>query len=87
MSWKQHDLAKDHGHFSACHSRWIERRRYWEERSAEDEDSALRQCGGCRFYVELVGAFHYDWGVCTNPNSAFDGRAMFEHDGCEAFAA
>lgn len=24
-----------------------------------------------------------DWGACTNDRSVFDGRVMFEHDGCE----
>jgi hypothetical protein len=24
-----------------------------------------------------------DWGGCTNERSVFDGRVMFEHDGCE----
>jgi hypothetical protein len=45
------------------------------------------QCLHCRFYVPLDGPLGEDYGACTNAVSPFDGRVMFEHDGCEAFDA
>ncbi len=40
------------------------------------------QCGDCRFFVPLDGAFIEDWGLCSNPAAAKDGTLVFEHDGC-----
>lgn len=70
--------------------------RHWAEvlRSNRDtgdptyrEEWYLEQCGGCRHWVPLGGALGEDWGACSNPASPFDGRVMFEHDGCEWFEA
>jgi hypothetical protein len=36
-------------------------------------------------YLRLLGQIGEDWGVCTNEHSPFERRAMFEHDGCQAF--
>ena len=43
------------------------------------------QCGGCRHWIALAGALGSDWGVCSGASSPFDGKLMFEHDGCEVF--
>ena len=51
----------------------------------EEERWANEQCGQCRYYVLLMGSLHSDWGACSNPASAFDGRVMFEHDGCSVY--
>jgi hypothetical protein len=32
-----------------------------------------------------MGALGSDYGACINRESRFDGRVMFEHDGCAAF--
>ena len=46
-----------------------------------------RQCGECRYFACLEGIYIEDWGVCTAATSRWDGRVVFEHDGCEAFVA
>ena len=70
-------------HFRACHERWgaaLNRRM----ESADYQDAWYQeQCGVCIYWVPLDGAFGEDWGCCTCPASEFDGRARFEHDGCE----
>lgn len=43
------------------------------------------QCGGCQFYLTLEGPLGADWGVCTNQQSEYDGRAVFEHWTCSQF--
>ena len=64
-----------------------------ERRNRRQEDSQYRdtwyyeQCGGCRFWIPLVGSLGSDYGACTAAGSTFDGRVMFEHDGCPAFEA
>lgn len=76
---------------SSCHDRWIKLRgnlvpSQRQEMTEEDEEKwANEQCGQCRFYALLVGPLGSDWGACTNPNSAFDGRVKFEHDGCPQY--
>jgi hypothetical protein len=78
-------LPMDAEHRQACHDRWMElRNRRQEEQSYKDEWYA-EQCGSCRFFVPLQGLFSADWGGCSNAKSPFDGRVMFEHDGCEFF--
>ena len=83
-------LALDVEHARTCHYRWILRRNNLKE--GEDYNSlpdewAQQQCGECLYYVPLrgAGAFSSDWGVCSNAESPFDGRAMFEHDGCSHY--
>ena len=78
-------LIDNEDHATICHLRWSERlnRRVG---SPEYLDSWIdEQCGGCRFFVTLSGVLGSDYGACTNVASLFDGRVMFEHDGCEAF--
>lgn len=44
------------------------------------------QCMHCRFFIPLSGALAEDWGVCSNPDSSFDGLVRFEQDGCRRFS-
>jgi hypothetical protein len=70
-------------HRRATHRRWVATRNR-DTASPEYQDAWYgQQCGACWFYVPLAGSYGYDWGVCTNAQAPFDGRAMFEHDGCE----
>lgn len=69
----------------AVHDRWA---RDVNRRTGEDgyrEQWYWEQCADCRHWCALSGVLGEDWGVCTNPVSAFDSRARFEHDRCEAF--
>src|SRR5688572_14142106 len=76
-------LADDSDHLGACTKRWTRKlNRDMDDPSYRDEWRA-QQCLFCRFFIPLVGAFIEDWGVCSNERSPCDGRAMFEHDGCE----
>lgn len=71
----------------ATHDRWIAR---GLNRAPSDPDYSdnwyAEQCGGCHWYRTLEGAQGADWGVCSSPESRFDGTVRFEHDGCDAFA-
>ena len=81
------NLNNDAEHFSACHERWMKRR----NREIEVEDAInnwyYEQCLRCRYYLPLSGVFSEDYGACSNVASPFDGRVMFEHDGCDQFKA
>lgn len=55
------------------HDRWV---------AGRSLEWIFYQCGDCRFFVPLDGAFIEDWGVCSNPTAAKDGMLVFEHDGC-----
>jgi len=75
-------------HAKKCHDRWLEkfRNRFPPPEGQEYQDEwQQQQCLFCNFYIGLLGALKEDWGVCSNPNSPFDGRVIFEHDGCEHF--
>jgi len=78
-------LAHNEKHFDRCHDRWIKSRNRQSDDPANDYEASWKQCGGCRYYVRLTGAFILDWGACSNPASRFDGRVRFEHDGCEGY--
>ena len=41
-----------------------------------------KQCGSCAFYLSVDGDLGMDWGVCANPKSVQDSRAVFEHFTC-----
>ncbi len=64
-------------HKRATHDRWRQHIQHTEWR--------YEQCGRCTFWLPLTGDWGLDWGVCSNPESAHDRSAMFEHDGCAAF--
>jgi hypothetical protein len=82
-------LANDATHKYKVHKRWREQivpisrvpgtPGYKEEWYNE-------QCGACKYYLPLTGRFGDDWGVCSNPDSSFDGKVKFEHDGCDSFS-
>jgi hypothetical protein len=40
----------------------------------------------CEFWVPLAGQWGLEYGACANPQSPFDGRITFEHDGCEEYS-
>ncbi len=40
------------------------------------------QCGGCCYYIPLVGSIGADWGGCSNGRSPQDRTVVFEHYGC-----
>lgn len=67
------------------HERWMARRNRIQEGSEYKDEWYAEQCLRCWHYVPLTGALREDYGACTNPQSPFDQRVMFEHDGCEAF--
>jgi hypothetical protein len=75
----------DPEHRQTCHDRWMERRNRRQEDPDYKDEWYAEQCGGCRFFVQLQGLSSADWGGCSSAKSPFDGRVMFEHDGCEFF--
>jgi hypothetical protein len=79
-------LYRNRGHIRRCHSRWIKQMNRPSGNDDPDEWYS-QQCGGCRFFITITGGFRSDWGVCTNALSVRDGRATFEHDGCDQFVA
>ncbi|WP_329264925.1 DUF3027 domain-containing protein [Streptomyces pseudovenezuelae] len=76
----------DREHNDECHERWLQLRNRRTDQPDYRDEWFDEQCGGCRFWVALSGELGRDWGLCTHPGSAFDGRARFEHDGCDSFA-
>lgn len=78
-------LANDVEHTHGCHDRWC--RRLNRDMGSPDyrDEWRRQQCLHCDFYIGLMGRLKEDWGVCSHPESKFDGRVMFEHDGCEHF--
>ena len=81
-------LVLSQEHAALCHERWVSRmNRPWSEVTDDVRDTwTTDQCGGCRFYIPVTGALASDWGVCSNDMSPFDGRVMFEHDGCDSYS-
>ena len=82
---EQPSVAHDKQHAKACHERWRKHIHRSGEETFDPDTSECLQCGGCALYVPLIGALGSDWGVCTNADSPFDRRAMFEHDSCDHF--
>lgn len=79
-------LVEDSVHARRCHDRWQQRVNRDLSSPTCPEEWYAQQCLCCRYYVPLVGALSEDWGVCSNPDSAFDGIVRFEHDGCDQFS-
>jgi hypothetical protein len=79
-------LFKDHTHFRACHERWMEKRNRKQEEPGYKDEWYAEQCGMCKYFAPLSGAFAEDYGVCSNSSSEFDGFVRFEHDGCDVFS-
>jgi hypothetical protein len=84
-------LANDMDHVRKTNKRWDQKFPLNRSQLSPDyqEEWLNEQCFTCQYYVKLTGEFGSDWGVCSNPASPFDGKLMFEHDGCEhhSFAA
>jgi hypothetical protein len=78
-------LDRNRGHARRCHSRWVKDMNRPGDARPYPEEWYNQQFGGCRFYIHLVGELRFDWGVCSNALSPRDGKATFEHDGCDAF--
>jgi len=76
-------LVDDAAHFRATHERWLQKVNRDTSRSDAPDEWFIKQCLSCAYYIPLVGAFAEDWGVCSNARSVQDGKATFEHDGCE----
>lgn len=76
-------LVDDPEHCRATHARWLDN----IDRDVSQPDAPdtwfSRQCLTCAYFVPLAGALADDWGVCSNATSPRDGRATFEHDGCD----
>ena len=62
-------------HFRTTHDRW-------GEAGTGNGTAPTAQCGDCRYFIPLDGAFIEDWGVCSNRASALDGEVVLEHHGC-----
>ena len=76
-------LHRDPEHAKTTHARWVQ----LQSRVIGSDDYLDewydQQCGICRWWLPIAGVFGEDYGVCSNPASAFDARARFEHDGCD----
>jgi hypothetical protein len=78
-------LVQDEKHGRECHQRWLLKVNRDINASDYRPEWGTQQCGGCRYFVPLVGYLTDDWGGCTNSASLFDKQIMYEHDGCDAF--
>lgn len=85
---KKPSLIADRLHTSQASDRWG--LKYQHNRRSGEEgyktEWYFEQCFACQYYILLQGHLSTDWGVCSHPESPFDGRLMFEHDGCEYFS-
>lgn len=79
------NLRNDKEHANLCHDRWMERRNRKQEDPNYKNDWYSEQCGGCIYFIPLMGELSDDYGACSNPQSDFDGVIRFEHDGCEQY--
>ena len=78
-------LVEEKGHFTETHARWLQYMNHEIDRDNAPDDWFAKQCLHCAYFVPLVGAFAEDWGVCSHRDSPRDGRATFEHDGCDVW--
>jgi hypothetical protein len=78
-------LWDEESHLERCHERWMNKRNRKQESPDYKDEWYSQQCGGCVFWIPLMGGFSDDYGGCSNASSAFDGQIRFEHDGCDAF--
>lgn len=79
-------LTDSRQHFDSCHQRWSTRLNRRQGTSDYRDEWYAEQCGICRYFIPLCGAFIEDYGGCTNGASEFDGMIRFEHDGCDHFS-
>ena len=78
-------LLNNETHFKECHKRWVAHTNRDINAPNKPDEWCDQECGLCAYYVPLTGLFAHDYGICSNPASKFDGKVMFEHDGCENF--
>ncbi len=78
-----HELYKSRDHLRTTHERWAGQRNRLVESDGYEDEWYAEQCGSCRYWIPLSGAFGSDYGGCSNPLSPFDKHVMFEHDGCK----
>lgn len=71
------DPRKGRRNAEIIHRRW--------QAKVNQREWAADQCGVCLYWIPLAGQWGLDWGACCNADSPFDGRVMFEHDGCPVF--
>lgn len=54
----------------------------------EVSERGERSCHRCAYYIPLRGVWYFwDYGLCTNPSSPFDGRVTNVGRGCTEYAA
>lgn len=80
------NLSNDKIHFKETHERWVQRINRKQSILGYHEEWTTSQCMFCQYYILLQGSFAFDWGVCSHPQSPFDGMVRFEHDGCYYFS-
>lgn len=81
----QEPLASSKKHLRICGDRWSKKIHRSMDSADYKEEWYGEQCLGCCYFLPLSGVFAEDWGVCSNPESSFDGLVRYEHDGCAAF--
>ena len=89
MERKKRYLYKQKLFLYKTHERWMNgkaprnRTMGTEEYQANFEKWVTQQCFDCQFYIPVAGEMGMDWGVCSHPDSPFDAKLMFGHDGCD----
>jgi hypothetical protein len=83
---KKLNLKNDKEHATESHSRWMKRLNRNTASPDYKDEWYSEQCYACQYYMHIDGYLRTDWGVCSHPESPFDGKLMFEHDGCEYFS-
>jgi hypothetical protein len=89
MAKRRDYLKNDKPHTQETHRRWVNKipsNRNFDAPGYITEGLDNELCFMCQYYIELTGALGKDWGVCSNPVSRFDGRVMYEDDGCEQYS-
>ena len=67
-------------HADECAKRW--------EQIIPPQASVERSCRRCAYYMPLLGMWYFwDFGLCTNPSSPFDGKVANVGTGCTEYAA
>lgn len=83
---KKVNLKEDEKHTNDAHYRWIKHLNRNTASPDYKDEWYFAQCFACQYYIQLQGILATDWGVCSHSESPFDGKLMFEHDGCEQFS-
>ena len=78
-------LDKNRKHVKRCRARWCKLINRDIESPDYQDEWYSEQCVNCNYYIRLINFFRDDWGVCSNPESNFDGKVRFKHDGCDKY--